>query len=319
MSRFITALVLSATCAAGAGAQTLREQCSTASRTEVRTFCEQVADGAVIMQPRLGIALSGGNPVPGTASTLGMRIGSLPRVSVAVRVTAAQVELPPVERVDVTRAVTFPLGSLAADVSIGLFSGFNVLPTVGGLASVDLLGSAGMMPLPRGEGFDDSAPLTWALGARVGILRESFTAPGISLSGMYRRLDDVAYGSETLSDRDAFLRVSNYDVASFRATVGKRLLGFGVTAGAGYDRYGADIAATIRDPMVLEPNRLLQLSERGVSSSRTSVFGNLSFTLLILNLAAEAGWQQGGDPMEGATDMLEKGALFGGIAIRIAI
>jgi len=257
--------------------------------------------------------------VPGTASTMGMRIGTLPRVGIGIRVSAAETDLPPVEHVNDDDDVLFPLGSINGDVTVGVFSGFTVAPTVGGMGAIDLLGSIGIIPLPGGEGFDDSSPLTWALGARLGIIRESFTAPGVSVSAMYRKLDDVAYGSEDLSDRDAFFRVTNYDVMSLRATVGKRLLGFGLTAGAGYDQYDADVAAVVRDPTVTQPTRTLQLEESGLSTSRASLFGNVSFTLLILNLSAEAGWQQGGDAIEGASDKLDKGALFGGIAIRIAI
>ena len=300
-------------------AQSLRDQCQSASREEVRTFCGHVADATDIVPSRIGIALSGGNPVPGTASTLGMRIGSLPRISLALRVSAAEVELPPVERVNNDRAVSFPVGSIGADLSVGLFSGITLLPTVGGFGSIDLLASVGMIPLPRGEGFDDSSPVSWAAGARLGILRESFTAPGLSVSAMYRKLDEVSYGSETLSDRDAFFQLSNYDATSLRVTAGKRLLGFGLTAGAGYDRYSADISALIRDPRVLEPAHVLELSETDKTASRVSVFGNVSFTLLILNLAAEAGWQQGGNVVESVSDRIGRGAVFGGIALRIAI
>jgi hypothetical protein len=318
VKRLLLAGALAALSAPAVHAQTLREQCAPAS-AQVRPFCENVADAVTILQPRVGIALSGGNPVPGTASTMGMRIGTLPRISVGARVSAAQVELPPVERVNNSDDVSFPVGSIDADVSVGLFSGFTVAPTVGGVGAIDLLGSIGIMPLPSGEGFDDDSPLTWALGARVGIIRESFTAPGVSVSAMYRKLDDVTYGSESLSDRDAFIRMTNYDVTSLRAIVGKRLLGFGATAGVGYDSYTADFAASVRDPSVFNPTATVDLERNGFETSRLSYFGNVSFTLLILNLSVEGGWQQGGDAIEGASDRLEKGGLFGGIAIRIAI
>jgi hypothetical protein len=36
--------------------------------------------------------------------------------------------------------------------------------------------------------------VAWALGARVGILRESFTAPGVSVSAMYRSIGSFSYG-----------------------------------------------------------------------------------------------------------------------------
>jgi hypothetical protein len=300
-------------------AQTLRAQCTAASRAQVQTFCEQVADGVLIIQPRLGLALSGGNPVPGTASTLGMRIGALPRVGIGLRVSAAQVDLPPVERVTSTADISFPLGGISADATVGLYQGMSLLPTVGGFGSVDLLASVGVMPLPHGEGFDDTAPVSWALGARVGILRESFTAPGVSVSAMYRRLGDLTYGSSALSDTDAFFRMRDNSVTSIRAAVGKRVLGVGLTGGAGWDRYSSDVLARVRDPEPLAPGNLLELAAPGLSQSRTSLFGNISFTLLILNMAAEIGWQDGRDRIEGASDKLEKRGLFGGLALRLTI
>jgi len=318
MKKLILPLVLLLLPAA-AHAQTLRAQCDDASRSDVRGFCRNVADAAAVMQPRIGIALSGGNPVPGTASTLGMRLGSMPRISISARVTAAEVEIPGAERMTDSSNVSFPVGSIDADVSVGLFSGISLLPTVGGFGSIDLLGSIGIIPLPAGEGFDDSAPMTWAAGARIGILRESFTAPGISVSGMYRSLGDVAFGDGALSDRDAFLSATDFNAVSLRATVGKRVFGFGLTGGIGWDRYSADVAATVRDPSVLDPTNVLSIAEDDMAQDRVSAFGNVSFTLLILNLSAELGWQQGGDVPAGASDLIGSRGLFGGLALRLAL
>jgi hypothetical protein len=302
-----------------ASAQALRDQCADASRAAVLEFCQNVADAAVIMQPRIGIALSGGNPVPGTASTMGMRLGALPRMSLGLRVTAARLDLPPSERIGETGDVRASVGSISADVSLGVFQGISLLPTVGGFGSLDLLASVGILPLPRGEGFDDSSPATWAVGARVGILRESFTAPGVSVSAMYRGLGRTSYGSADLSDRDAFIQMSGYAVTSLRATVGKRVLGYGLTAGIAHDRYSADVVARVRDPVVLDPTRVLTLTASGMSANRTAFFGNAALTILILNLVTELGWQQGGAGMEAATEKLERGGLFGGVAVRLAI
>lgn len=310
-----TALLLPA----AANAQTLRADCANASRDDVARFCGNVADAAAIMQPRIGIALSGGNPVPGTASTLGMRLGSMPRISISARVTAAEVETPGAERMNDSSSVSFPVGSIAADVSVGLFSGISLLPTVGGFASIDLLGSIGIIPLPHGEGFDDSAPVTWAAGARLGILRESFTAPGVSVSAMYRRLGDLTYGDSTLTDRDAFFTMSDFSAMSVRGTVGKRVLGFGLTGGIGWDHYSADVSGSLRDPNVLDPANLLRIGETDMSDDRLSAFANVSFTLLILNLSAELGWQQGGSSDGNVSELLEESGLFGGLALRLAL
>ncbi|CAN5759682.1 hypothetical protein BH23GEM10_BH23GEM10_08980 [soil metagenome] len=304
---------------AAADAQPVREQCLLATRADVTKFCGNVADAITILQPRIGMAATGGNPVFGTASTLGMRIGSMPRISLGLRVSAAEADLPPVERQSSDDDVSFPIGSVSMDVSAGVFPGLNLLPTVGGFASLDLLASAGFMPLPSGEGFDDSAPFTWAAGARVGLLRESFTAPGVSVSAMYRRLGDATYGSPTLTDRDAHFTLDDQSVTSIRGTAGKRVLGFGLTAGAAWDRYSSDVAGSVRDSDPVAGAFELPFAQDGLTQTRTSYFGNVSFTLLILNMAVELGWQEGGEAVEDGSDRLSKKGVFGGLAVRLAI
>jgi hypothetical protein len=301
--------------------QSLRQQCATMVESEsYEALCVAVADAMHILQPRLGIALSGGNPVPGTASTLGRRLGTMPRVSLAARVTAARLDLPPIEAVGNSSDVDFGVTSLAADASVGVFQGFALLSTVAGVGSVDVLASVGMVPLPGSEGFDGS-PFTWAAGARIGLLRESFTAPGVSVSAMYRSIADVEYGNVDVGllggDGDAFFQLSDYNVTSLRGVIGKRLLGFGLAAGAGYDRYRSDVLIRVRDPALTDQNRVRELRLDEWSRSRASLFGNASYTFLLVTFVAEAGWQQGGDAPPDASDRIEKGALFGGIAIRV--
>jgi hypothetical protein len=299
-----------------AAAQTLREQCAAAVLEANRAFCRDAADAAFIVQPRIGIAAAAGNPVPGTASTLGMRIGSMPRISLGVRVTTTAADLPPVDRMGSTASAGFGIASASLDASMGVYQGLSLLPTVGGFASLDVLGSAGILPVPRGGSFADGTPATWALGARIGILRESFTAPGVSVSAMYRSVGAFSYGDAALAERDAHFRLSSNRVTSLRGTVGKRTAGIGLLGGFGYDYYSSSTTLRVRDAV---PGTVLVLREPDMSERRASIFGNASLTLLILNLAVEAGWQQGGPALQGATGKREKGALFGGLAARLAI
>jgi hypothetical protein len=164
------------------------------------------------------------------------------------------------------------------------------------------------------DDFDLSSPLTWAIGARVGILRESFTAPGVSVSALYRSVPDVSQGP---FDGTSF-QGADQSVVSLRGTVGKRVLGIGFTGGVGYDRTRSDVQAAFADPDIVLalPPRILS---EDVTSGRTSFFGNVSYTLLILNMAAELGWQADGDRPAGAHEDTGKGGLFGGISVRLAI
>src|SRR5690606_3423386 len=179
-----------------------------------------IADAAVSVPARLAIAATGGNPVPGTASTLGMRVPGSPRWSLALRSTLARAHIPPIIGTDHTPA----FWSIGADASIGIFNGFMLLPTIGGFGSIDALGSFGVLSVPEGDGFETDSPVTWAIGARVGIRRESYTAPGVSVSAMYRSLPDLAYAQ----DSTASFANDDQSVMTYRATVGKRILGVGL-------------------------------------------------------------------------------------------
>ena len=283
--------------------------------------CRLVVQALEIAQPRLGLAFAGGNPVPGTASTLGMRVGTLPRISLGGRITGAWTEIPSVLDDDEDE-IQFVIPSIDIDATVGLFSGFSPAPTLGGLLSVDLLGSVGIVPIPAGEGFESGRPLSWGAGARLGLLRESFTVPGLSISGMYRRMGNVTYGDPTLEDDPAFFTtdLTNY---SARAAISKRLLMLGLTAGVGYDRYISDMSLGARGESSTLGSYVIRASQDGFENDRTMAFLNLSYSLIILHAAAEAGWQSGGDIVPN-TDFAEsfdpaKGAWFGSFAIRLSI
>jgi hypothetical protein len=301
--------------AAPARAQSLRDGCQPNLLELYLQHCLHAADAAEIMQVRLGLAAAAGNPVPGTASTQGMRLGSMPRMTAGLRVTAAGADIPQVRQVGGTADAGFVIAGLSVDAGVGLFQGLNLLPTVGGFGSVDLLGSVGVLPLPRGSAISSSAPVTWALGARVGVLRESFTAPGVSISAMYRSTGEFAYGDPGLAGDDAHIRLGGNRVTSLRGVVGKRVASIGLTGGVGYDYFGSDALLRVRET----PTTTRELRDDDFDQRRAMVFANASLTMLILNVAAEAGWQQGGSAAPGASPQREKGGLFAGLAVRLSI
>lgn len=314
------ALLLVAAAAAPAAAQEddLAARCRAASQSQtVQERCLLVVQALEIAQPRLGVALAGGNPVPGTASTLGMRLGTLPRISLGARVTGVWVELPDVLAPDADESIEFVAPAVHIDAAVGLFSGFSPAPTVGGLGSVDLIGSAGVVPIPDENGFRDDSPFSWAAGVRVGLLRESFTMPGVSVTGMYRRMDDVAFGDSTLTTDPAYFQ-TDLSMLSVRAAVSKRLFLIGLTAGVGYDKISSDIDVRARGG-----NTTVQFTTEDFENDAFEVFGNLSFTILVFNAVAELGWMKGADAVEGVPTQVpvdpEDGTLFGSFAIRIAI
>jgi hypothetical protein len=292
-------------------------QAEAAGAQDLGRFCALVAEAVAISQGRVGIALAGGNPVPGTASTLGMRLGTVPRVSVAGRATAAWLRLPPIRQPDDAGAIRLVVPALAVDGAVGVYRGLTLLPTVGGVGSVDLLASVGVIPL-WGADFG-GAPLAIGAGARLGVLRESFTMPGLSVSAMYRRMGDVEYGDAELATGRSFFAAEGISGWSVRAAASKRILLLGLTAGAGWDRIGSDVSLGVRDPARgLE----LRAAERGLTTQRFTAFVNGSWTLLVVHVVGEVGWQGGGERARAGGDAragTEDGALYGGLSVRLSI
>jgi hypothetical protein len=282
-------------------------------------LCQRAAWAAAIMQPRAALVLAGGNPVQGTASTLGLRLGVTPRVSLTGRGTLSWVEIPETRREEPSGGSSFVLPSFNADLAVGVFGGIPVLPTVGGLGSVDLLASVGTAALPGGSGFD-GATGSWAVGTRLGILRESFTLPGISASAMYRRVGSFSHGDADLDRTPAYFALSDMSVVSLRGTVGKRLLFIGVTGGAGWDRTSSDVQVRVRD--AAEPGSGT-ISQPSMTGSRSHFFANASWTTLVLHVVGEAGIQRGGtadaDAAPAVRRLVERRGFYAGLALRLAI
>ena len=301
-----------ALCLIGIGASSARAQ------NELTSQCQTVGSSAAMVQQcrlgaaaiaetqeAVGLAFTGGNPLPGASSTLGIRLGAIPRLSAALRLSVARINTDGFRDYASDDGFTSYPRAVNVDVAVGVFSGLSVFPTVGGFGSIDLLGSFGKATLSGDDGFVDS-PTSWSAGARVGILRESFTAPGIAVSAMYRSFGDIQQGEPGSNDQDVFFNSLNNSVLSLRGTVGKRLLMFGATAGVGYDKYSGDVNMSVRTAPGATTFGTVQADDYG--ESRTSFFGNLSWTMLILHIVGEFGVQRG----EGNTH-------FGSLAIRLAL
>jgi hypothetical protein len=292
--------------------------CSVVTQDSAQRFCNLVGQAIYLTQPHLGLAFAGGNPVPGTASTLGRRFGLAPRVSGAGRLTLVPMKLPAIRERGDNISMLVPTAN--ADFTIGLISGLSILPTVGGFGSIDLLASAGIMRI-AGKGFESGLPLSYAGGIRFGVLRESFTAPGISVTAMYRGLNNIEFGTPTFSANDsAHYRIEGMNVLSLRATASKRIMFVGATIGAGYDRFRSDVRFGSRAAGTSSP----ALSVPGFTNVRTNLFANVSWTLLIASTVAELGFQSPGSRSSapipaGSENLTEKGSFFGSLALRIAL
>lgn len=295
---------------------------ATGAADDALRFCNLVAQAIETVQPRIGLAATGGNPVPGTASTLGMRVGTLPRFSVAGRATGVWADSPPILSTGGGNEIDFLLTSYNAHAAVGVFQGFSPAPTVGGVASLDLLGAIGLLPLPSGDGFADDTPFTWALGARLGALRESFTLPGVSITGSYRSVGDAVFGDPSLDATDGFYALDGIGIWSLRGAVSKQLFALGLTAGVGYDHYSSDVQFGFANPSGTGPSEPT-VAVDDFENDRFNAFANVSWTLLIVHFVGELGWQSGTDEVDAllppTAEVDEGGAFFGSLAIRISI
>lgn len=309
----LTAVALPAD-AASQRVEELAAGCTSAGGAAPR--CIELAVAARALQGHVGLLAGLGSEVAGSASTLGRRLGTTPRVAVGARAGFAHVGLPDLADpgTEPSRESTFILPSIRAGVTVGVFDGFSLLPTVGGFLGVDLLAHGSVVFLPAGEGFEGRATaLTY--GLRIGLLRESFTLPGVSISVARRSLGNVAYGSVASSGGGAV--EVDPGVTSIRATVGKDLLAVGLLAGVGWDRYSG--SATIH---AATDGTDVSHTLSTFDNSRRLLFGGAAINFLVLQLSAEVGWAGGFDAVSGyrgAPFDPTAGTLYGSIAFRLTI
>ncbi|MEM7416298.1 MAG: hypothetical protein AAF389_12420 [Gemmatimonadota bacterium] len=249
-------------------------------------------------------ALSGaavaGSPILGGATTLGQRVGGGPRMALFgfVRRTGASI---PGLADSTFGPVDFAVTSWSAGAAVGLFEGVRIMPTVGGFFSVDAFVHAAWMSLP-GEDFDTD-PFSLTVGTRVGILREGFSVPGISLSVSRSFVGAVEVASGPL-------RVDP-SVTALRATIGKDVGGFELLGGWGWDDRSADVTITESTAGVLSA---------ALEDNRQQWFVGVAKTFsIVLTLGVEVGRIQGGDPAVSgnASYDRESGRWFGTVFARL--
>ncbi|UCC74467.1 MAG: hypothetical protein JSV86_07905 [Gemmatimonadota bacterium] len=290
--------------------------------TNAHSLCLDVVASVQLLQPELGIALAGGNPVLGTASPIGTKFRFVPRIHLGGRISWTWAEIPdlldyPEDMADPVGTRSFSIPSAQLDLSVGVFDGFQLGTTLGGLASVELLGTLSAIILPNGEGFEGDAT-GWGLGARVGLLRESFTAPGISISGMYKWHGRVQYGDTGEGDAGEF--GMDMSVTSFRLGLSKSFVALGLALTLGYDSYSSDVDIAVNPPPPTVPVVVVpEDNPVELQMERWSAFVDVSYIVLYFNIVAEVGWQEEQKLGSSRWGELESGNFFGSIGIRLTL
>ena len=298
-----------------ADAQSVTE--TTARCSEASGGAPWCAAGAVAYQAvasGMGLAASGGSEIPGTSSTLGWRRGLGPRMTLSARFTGARIPLPALDEASASRLPelrSFVSGA-SLDAAVGLFDGIRLAPLYGGILAVDAVASVGILGLSRADGFQGNV-YSAGIGVRLGILRESFDVPGISVSAMRRFLGEARLGAD-----GAPVSVRLEPAAtSVRALIGKELSTVGVLVGAGWDRYSGDV--TIAGAMT-SGGLPGSVTLKGPAMDRLLFFGGISRTWQVVQVNAEIGWGEGFDrPPNPATMPFDPGAgsMFGSLSLRL--
>lgn len=256
--------------------------------------CRELVLAAMAVQRGVGLASALGSGVPGTSSTSGRRMGSVPRFGFALAASGVGMGMPRVSASSLKglgeEAHPTVIG-LRAVVSAGIVDGFQLGPGFGGILSADLIGSYSRLWLPEGEGFGGPSSGV-GLGARVGILRESFTVPGISVS-VARRWHG-AIGTGDVGEGDPGALETDLEVTSLRAVLGKNWFVVGLMAGAGWDRYEGE--ATVSTTGGLDESGAVT---GRLASERTVYFASAWYNFLISQLSLEVGVADGvSDPFQ---------------------
>ncbi len=297
--------------ASGQGAERLVSRCI-AGADVARVWCEEVAIATQALRAGLGFVAAGGTDVPGSASTLGKKLGSVPRVSASLRTTLGRLKSPRVTGVSRTGVddQTVWVPTIQGSIVVSVLDGFSVVPSVGGLFALDLLATASYLRLPSEFG-DNSG--TVGVGARLGLLRESFTAPGVSVSVVHRGFGETTYGGGTMDNTEITFDLST---TSVRAIVGKDLPLIGFFAGVGWDWHRGDMSLRATAPGGATSTATDDFTDR-----RTVYFGGTSWSFLILQGSIEAGWSSGFGDLPGRTGEFSASShpLFVSAALRVTL
>ncbi|MEA2724709.1 MAG: hypothetical protein QOH59_2480 [Gemmatimonadales bacterium] len=292
-------------------------ECSTYVANAQRV-CAAAVDGTRALHPLIGVLVSGGNPMIGSAGTL----GGLGHVMLTLRANAVEVVLPDLSYNGSASSV--PAGDKLwapaplVEGALGVYRGVG-----NGLLAVDLLGSAQLLPTDQIDNLTVDAnarsiggvALGLGYGARVGLLAGRGPLPAVSVSIMRRDIPEITYGNVPAGDR--FSYGVDLHATNLRLVASKQLLFLDMAAGLGWDKYTGDAVIQFRDPItnVAQPEIPVELN-----SSRVLGFLNAGMNLSVVRLTAEVGYQ-GGKDQNLSSDFEDfdttKGKLFAGLGLRV--
>ncbi len=173
----------------------------------------------VINKPLNGVVstgLVGGEPLPG-----------LPNFTLGTGVAAYKVNYEDINTGE-SKSTYFP--TVFATVRLGLFGGFS-LPAVSGIGSLAIGARLGAIT----AGPENTVTVTGG-ELRVGLLNDSISTPGVSVSFTYNQVSDIKFGQDN-DDAQAVIKAHNMGV---KAVVQKELLIFTPYVGIGQEQFSTE-------------------------------------------------------------------------------
>ena len=299
-----TLVILVAVClgAGEANAQggAIDSQCRAGTLSErfTQDACQKAIDLFQFMAPQLGVIIVGGNAVLGEHSAM----RGPGHFSVGLRANAIASLLPQGD--SHTPAITGAtrsdyavdkqvIGAPVLDAAVGLFRGFPVAGTYA--LGVDALVNVAYIPSVDRQDVKLELPdgsFKFGFGGRLGVMQETFLTPGLAVTYLRRDLPTVNVLGRVNSDE---LNVRDVQVQSsaWRAVLGKNFSVFGISLGAGQDRYetSAGVQVSVDRAGQRMTSSVVQAEQ---IMTRRNVFANLSLNLSVLRLVGEVGRVTGG-------------------------
>ena len=291
-------------------------QCASGGSPELLTSCQSAVLAAQAIRGGVAVAATAGADLSGSSSTIGRRLGSTPRVSIDLRLRVARFSMPDIlgggTGVAADNAVY--VYGVTGSVAVGVLDGFSLMPTVGGILSLDLLASASVLFLGESHGFLGNEGLI-SLGGRLGIFRESFNLPGVTVSAM-RSLGQQVNWTDAVSGEQIDTDIS---MTSVRAIIGKDFFTLAVLAGFGWNWDHGEIRVQVPDPTIPGGQGIGSVDD--LTTRRSVYFGGVSITRLVWTLSLEGGWVGGYDGLAGYPGVYDPGAItpFVSVAARLTI
>ena len=290
-------------------------QCASDGSPELLTSCQSAVLAAQAIRGGIAVTHTTGAELSGSSSTIGRR-GSAPRVSVDVRLRIGRFVMP-----DLLGGGTGAVGEnvvntygVSGSVAVGVLGGFSLMPTVGGVLSLDFLASGSLIFLGESDGFPGNEGI-FSVGGRFGIFRESFTLPGVTVSVM-----KSSGGSVELTEGVNASQIdTDISATSVRVTVGKDFFTFAVLAGFGWNWDQGEMRVQVPDPMIPGGQGIGLVDD--LTTRRSVYFAGVSITRLVWTLSVEGGWVGGYDGLAGYPGVYDPGAItpFVSVAARLTI